>query len=562
MAALTTSTRRVGGNPLVSGAVRVLVALSAVAGGAEPRFTEVAEQAGVDFVHVNGMVGERWIVETVGAGVGVLDFDSDGHLDIWLVQGGPLANRDAELPRDRLFRNLGVTGQMRFEEVTTASGVQETEYGMGIAVGDMDNDGDADVFIANFGPNRLFENLGNGRFRDVTAVAGLGAAEWSVSASWADVDADGLLDLYVVNYLDFAVTENKVCRDIASRTAYCAPSSYPAVRDRLYRNLGAGRFEDVSTSSGIAAARGPGLGVVAHDFDADGDADFYVANDGAANLLWLNRGDGRFDDGAAFAFVAVNGNGAAEAGMGVDAEDFDGDCDVDLFVTHLATETNTLYVNQGDWFSDDSNKAGLAASSGPFTGFGTGWFDADNDGDLDIFSANGAVSAIAAQSEAGDPYPLRQRNQLWLNDGGGRYREVLDEPAFAALEVSRGVAFGDLDNDGDVDLVTANNKGAARIYENAGPAASWLGVELVGKTGEPAVGASAWLESRPCPRRRVGTDGSFASASDPRIVFGLGDDEQPQWVQVRWPDASESRFGPLATRRYHRLRQPPRPADP
>ncbi len=304
------------------------------------------------------------------------------------------------------------------------------------------------------------------------------------------------------------------------------------------------------------------MGVVVHDFDADGDADFYVANDGAANLLWLNRGDGRFDDGAAHAFVAVNGNGAAEAGMGVDAEDFDGDCDVDLFVTHLATETNTLYVNQGDWFSDDSNKAGLAASSGPFTGFGTGWFDADNDGDLDIFSANGAVSAIAALSEAGDAYPLRQRNQLWLNDGRGRYREVLDEPAFAALEVSRGVAFADLDNDGDVDLVTTNNKGAARVYENAGPAASWLGVELIGETGEPAVGASTWLESRPCPRRRVGTDGSFASASDPRIVFGLGDDEQPQRVRVRWPDASESRFGPLATGRYHHLRQPPQAADP
>ena len=244
--------------------------------------------------------------------------------------------------------------------------------------------------------------------------------------------------------------------------------------------------------------------------------------------------------------------------MGVDAEDFDADCDVDLFVTHLATETNTLYVNQGEWFSDSSNQAGLAASSGPFTGFGTGWFDADNDGDLDLFSANGAVSSIAALREAGDAYPLRQRNQLWLNNGRGRYSEVLDEPAFSALEVSRGVAFGDLDNDGDVDLVTANNRGAARVYRNTA-GASWLGVDLRGKHGETAVGAEVWLESSPCPRRRVATDGSFASANDPRIVFGRAEDATPQVVYVRWPDGTETRFGPLALGRYHRIQQPPAP---
>ena len=427
-----------------------LSAVFCIGGLAEPRFTEVAEQSGLEFEHVNGMTGGRWIVETVGAGVGVLDFDGDGRLDIWLVQGGPLDDRSSSsgLPSDRLFRNASSRGALRFEDVTEASGVRSNEYGMGVATGDMDNDGDADVFVANFGPNRLFENLGDGRFRDVTGKAGLGAHEWSVSASWADVDGDSLLDLYVVNYLDYSIETNKVCRDVASRAAYCAPSSYAPVADRLYRNRGDGSFDDISEAAGINDVAGPGLGVVAHDFDADGRADFYVANDGAANFLWLNQGDGRFEDGAALAFVAVNGNGAAEAGMGVDAEDFDADCDVDLFVTHLATETNTLYVNQGGWFSDSSNQAGLAASSGPFTGFGTGWFDADNDGDFDLFSANGAVSAIAALREAGDAYPLRQRNQLWLNNGLGRYSEVLDVPAFGALEVSRGVAFGDLDNDG------------------------------------------------------------------------------------------------------------------
>lgn len=534
----------------------VLWTFLCVVGLADPRFTEVAEQAGLDFEHVNGMTGERWIVETVGAGVGVLDFDGDGRLDIWMVQGGPLVDRALGSPKDRLFRNVSEAGALRFEDVTDASGVNSTEYGMGVAAGDMDNDGDADVFVANFGSNRLFENLGDGRFRDITGKAGLGGLEWSVSASWADIDGDGLLDLYVVNYLDYSIEKNKVCRDIASRAAYCAPSSYAPVADRLYRNRGDGSFDDISDAAGINSVAGPGLGVVAHDFDADGAVDFYVANDGAANLLWLNQGDGRFEDGAALAFVAVNGNGAAEAGMGVDAEDFDADCDVDLFVTHLATETNTLYRNQGDWFSDSTNQAGLAASSGPFTGFGTGWFDADNDGDLDLFSANGAVSAIAALREAGDAYPLRQRNQLWLNNGQGRYREVLDEPAFGALEVSRGVAFADLDNDGDVDLVTSNNSGVVRVYRNSA-SASWLGVDPRGRHGGTAIGAEVWLESSPCPRRRVATDGSFASANDPRIVFGRADDAAPQTVHVRWPDGAETRFGPLPPGRYHRLQQPP-----
>ena len=261
-----------------------------MAGLAEPRFTEVAGEAGLDFEHINGMTGARWIVETVGAGVGVLDFDGDGRLDIWLVQGGPLLDRADGLPSDRLFRNASTGGVLRFEDVTDASGVNSTEYGMGVAVGDIDNDGDADVFVANFGPNRLFENLGDGRFRDITGKAGLAAPEWSVSASWADIDGDGLLDLYVVNYLDYSIEKNKVCRDIASRAAYCAPSSYGPVADRLYRNRGDGGFEDISAAAGINGVAGPGLGVVAHDFDANGLVDFYVANDGAANVLWLNQG--------------------------------------------------------------------------------------------------------------------------------------------------------------------------------------------------------------------------------------------------------------------------------
>ena len=536
------------------------------------RFVEVASDAGVRFDHDNGMVGNLWLAEIVGAGVAVFDFDGDGWLDIWLVQGGPLASRASRasregspLPSDRLFKNAGAVGAsaaLRFVDITDASGVRATGYGMGIATGDIDNDGDLDVFLANFGRNQLFENLGAGRFRDITVSAGLGAArEWSVSASFVDVDGDGLLDLFVGNYLDFTLAGHKECRDLASRLGYCAPTAYLPVRDRLYRNAGDKRFEDITVAAGIAEAQAGGaMGVVATDVDDDGDTDIYVANDGVANHLWINQGGGnasRFIDEALLAGVALNGDGAAEASMGVDAEDYDGDCDVDLFLTHLRTETNTLYVNNGGWFTDASNRAGVAGASGPYTGFGTAWFDADNDGDLDLFSANGAVRAMAGQRDAGEDHPLRQRNQLWLNDGQGRYRESAGGTAFDLVEVSRGAAFGDLDNDGDMDIVVTNNGGPARLYRNESPTTPhrWLGLGVVAAAGKSATGAIAWLESRPCPRKRIATDGSYASANDVRLLFGLGDDSAPQHVYVSWPNRGEERFGPLAVNRYHVLNE-------
>ena len=528
------------------------------------RFVDVAESVGLRFAHVNGMADKRWIVETVGPGAAVFDFDQDGRLDVWLMQGGPLQSRGGNLPGDALFRNTGRDGELRFEDVTAASGVRAAEYGMAIATGDIDNDGDWDVFLANYGANQLFENLGGGRFRDITAQSGLAEHdEWSAAASFADYDQDGLLDLYVGNYLDFTIAGHKTCRDMASRPAYCAPSAYAPVADRLYRNLGNRRFADVSESVGLGRAAagpalGPALGVVAADLNGDGRADFYVANDGAANHLWLNRGaeaKPRFVNEALLSGVAFNGNGAAEASMGIAAEDFDGDCDIDLFVTHLGTETNTLYVNHGGWFADATNQAGLAASSAPYTGFGTAWFDAENDGDLDLFSANGAVRAIPAQRDAGEAFPLRERNQLWLNDGNGRYVEHLGGAAFANVAASRAAAFGDLDNDGDMDIVVANNAAPVRLYRNDSTGGAWLGIDLRGADNAPIVGARVRLDSRQCGWRRVATDGSYASASDPRIVFGLSTAKEPQVVRVQWPNRPEERFGPLALNRYHTLRE-------
>ena len=522
-------------------------------------FVDVAAESGVDFTHVNGMTGEVWLLEIMGAGVGLLDFDGDGRLDIWLVQGGPIVNRGGSLPCDRLYRNTVDDGELRFIDVTATAGVCSDGYGMGIATGDIDGDGDLDVFITNYGPNRLFENLGDGRFRDITEDAGLAGDDWSVSASFADFDDDGWADIYMANYVDFSVAKRKRCTGANGEPSYCSPEVYEPSGDRLYRNLGNGAFADVSDAAGIGTAQGAALGVVAEDFNGDGHIDFYVANDMTDNFLWLNQGNGRFRDDALLAGVAVNADGMVEASMGVAAEDFDADCDVDLFMTHLAVQTNTLYVNDGrGWFTDRSNTTGVAAGSIPYTGFGTGWFDADNDGDLDVFSANGAVSAIAGQSPGALELPLRQPNQLWINDGKGRYQEVR-VPAFAVPEVSRGAAFGDLDNDGDVDIVVNNNRGHARLYRNQAientTAGHWLGIELEDAENRPLLSSAVWIEPNRCRAQRYATDGSYAAAHDPRLLFGTGTDSAPKHVTVRWPDGTTETFGPLLTNRYHVLKR-------
>jgi hypothetical protein len=538
--------------------IALVVAIAALQTWADPssvHFVEVAKESGLDFVHQSGRQGELWTLEITGAGVGVFDFDGDGWMDVWLPQGGPIADRTGELPGDRLYRNISKNGQLKFEDVTSSAGIVANEYSMGVATGDVDNDGDVDVFVTNYGANRLFLNLGGGRFRDATAESGFATATnnaWSIPASFADYDNDGWLDLYVGNYLEFDLAKYKPCTRWSTRPTYCAPSNFTAAQDRLFRNLGDGTFQDVTATTGIGKPRGGTMGVVADDFDGDGLTDFYVANDGVDNVMWFNQGDGSFRDGALLAGTAVNSDGIAEASMGIAIADFDHDDDADLFVTHDVKESSTLYRNESAaLFADESRIAGVAMASLPYSAFGTGWLDAENDGDLDLFIANGAVAVIEDQAVAGIEPPLKQPNLLMINDGTGVFTAVLLDDQ---IEASRGAGFADLDNDGDIDVIVTNNHGPVHLFRNDSDPANWLGLALQGPKKAPhATGALVWVDGHG-ERKRVRTDGSYASAHDPRLLYGLGDNNRAQTVRVRWPDRHEERFENLTVNRYHTIR--------
>jgi hypothetical protein len=545
-------------------------------------FVDLAVSAGIEFNHFNGMTGHFTIAEITGQGAGLVDFDGDGDLDVYLVQGQLLGEsmseavfpwRGAEPPRDRLYRNDLVIGkdgshQLNFTDVTRASGIDAAGYGMGVATGDYDNDGDVDLYITNLGSNQLYRNRGDGTFEDVTAKAGVDDPRWSTCAAFVDYDRDGDLDLFVSNYVDFETAPTRECYNNSSARDFCGPDAYNPVPDRLLRNRGDGTFEDVTLAAGVNKEYGAGFGVVAADYNLDGWIDIYVANDGDPNQLWLNNGDGTFRNEALWAGAAINSEGSAEASMGVDADDFDEDGDDDIFMTHIMEETNTLYVNDGTGlFEDRTGAAGLATISLGKTGFGTGWFDFDNDGWLDLLVLNGAVRALAERVRAGDPYPLGQPNHLLRNTGRGKF-EVASERAgetFPLIEVSRGAAFGDIDNDGDTDVLMANNNGPSRLLINQiGNQNHWIGLRLLTDDGKrDAIGARVHLiladgSSR---WRRVRTDGSFCSSRDPRVLIGLGTATKIKEVRVLWPQGRSETWTDLPVDHYTTLREGSAPQE-
>jgi len=562
-------------------AAAILAALGVMArrpagGATPPLFRDVAQESGLRFVHFTGSTGEYFMPEIMGAGGALFDYDGDGDLDVLLLQGTMLDESKTpaqahfppapgQPPGARLFRNDRVRGpdgryRLRFTDVTEKAGLRFSGYGMGVAVGDYDNDGHPDVYLTAFGPNALYHNNGDGTFTDVTRTAGVDDPRWSTSATFFDFDGDGDLDLFVANYLDFTIAGNKTCFDSVGARDFCSPSRYRPVPGRLFRNDGGGRFTDVTESSGIAKAFGPGLGVVAADFDGDGRLDLYVANDGAANQLWLNRGSGTFEEQGLLSGTAFNAEGLPQGSMGIAVGDFDADGDEDIYVTNLPREGSTLYVNQGQArFQDLTDAWGLRAPSLPFTGFGAGWIDYDNDGRLDLFVVNGAVNVV--ESQRGHPYPFRQPKQLYHNDGGPPLRLVPAEAAGAEVglaEVSRAAAFGDVDDDGGIDVLVTNNNGPARLLLNQSPRGHWLQVRLHG-VQDNADGLGAWVglvrRGAPTRWRRAHTDGSYLAASDPRVHFGLGASIAYESVLVRWPSGRREMWPSEGADRTITLRQ-------
>jgi hypothetical protein len=510
------------------------------AGSTVPWFREDASASGLVFQHISGHRDQHLIPEVIGGGVALFDMDGDDDLDAYCVQSGNLRRLDATEKRNQLFRNHG---DGTFDEVSSGSGADVSGYGIGVASGDYDNDGDLDLFVTNVGPNVLLRNDGAGRFTDVTTPTGVGDDGFGTSAAFVDYDRDGDLDLFVLNYLRWSVATEQECRNDSDQPTYCSPASYdrPA-RDVLYRNEEQGTFTDVTAEVGIVTGSGPGLGVVCGDFTGDGTVDVFMANDGARDQLWVGHAGGRFIDEAMARGCALDQEGIAKAGMGVTAEDIDDDGDLDVLICNIERESDSLFVNEGEYFSDRTARSGLGAVSRTFTRFGMAWVDFDHDGFFDLYQANGKVSLQGAPTEN----PFAEANLLFRGNAAGRFEEVKPRGGTSPVLVatSRGAAFGDIDGDGDIDFLVSNRDGPVHLLRNVAPkAGGWLSLAVVNSRGAPAIGAVVRFrlgERR--LTRYVRTAYSYCAANDPTLHVGTGAVDKITDVTVEWVDGVVERF--------------------
>lgn len=533
-------------------------------GADRPWFEDIAERAGINFVHRSGHTDKFLLPEIMGGGVALFDMDNDGYLDLYFVQSGSLRAPAGKSPGNRLYRNRG---DGTFEDVTEGSGADVAGYGMGVASGDFDNDGNVDLYVTNVGANVLLKGDGHGHFTDVTAKAGVASSGWSTSAAFLDYDGDGYLDLFVVHYLNWQPSAEVDCYSLTGVPDYCSPRTYDLPSSAtLYHNNGNGTFTDVTDRAGLRSAVGNGLGVVAGDVDGDGRIDIFVANDTTPNQLWMNRGGGRFEDEALVRGCAVDIDGKPKSGMGVDMADVDGDGRLDLLVVNLDTESDSFYRNERTFFRDDTAAVNLRTVSRPFTRFGTAMLDFDNDGRLDIYEANGRVGR---QSETFSSDPYAEPNLLLRGLPGPRFEEALPRGGTATLltGTSRAAAFGDIDNDGGIDIVVVNRDAAPYLLHNiVGHRGHWSLLRVLDQHGRDALGAELTMRvGDRLVRKDVRAAYSYLASNDPRVHVGLGTETSVRDLVVRWPDGVREGFGDVAADRIVTLRRGaghPVPSEP